>query len=273
MKLAYYDDYTLGVIENDAIIDVSAAVSGTGASNPQGQIEAVISGWDTYGARIAEAAQGQAGTPLSSVSLRAPLPRPGQLLCLAGNYIEPDHPTKETFNAFLKSNTSVMGQDAVVELPDTDASVFHFEPELAIVIGKRASKLSADEALDHIFGYTQFIDVSARGLPGGFFLGKSWHTFGPMGPALVTADEVGDANDLPAKMWINGQPQARLLHRRDGPAHPRTPGRSDRRGHPRARRRGLDGHAPLRPQSRPGRRQPAPEYRQAGPRADHYLRG
>ena len=203
MKLAFYNDYTLGVIENDAVIDVSAAVSDTGASGPQAQMDAVISGWDTYGGRIAEAARDQAGTPLSSVSLRAPLPRPGQLLCLAGNYIEPDHPTKETFNAFLKSNTSVMGQDAVVELPDTDASVFHFEPELAIVIGKRASKLSADEALDHVFGYTQFIDVSARGLPGGFFLGKSWHTFGPMGPALVTADEVGDANDLPAKMWIN----------------------------------------------------------------------
>ena len=203
MKLAFYNDYTLGVIENDTIMDVSGAVADIGASSPQAHLEAVIVGWDTYGARIAEAAQGQSGTPLSSVSLRPPVPRPGQLLCLAGNYIEPEHPAKETFNAFLKSNTSIMGQDAVVELPDTDASVFHFEPELAMVIGKRASKLNQDEALDHIFGYTQFIDVSARGLPGGFFLGKSWHTFGPMGPALVTADEVGDANDLPAKMWIN----------------------------------------------------------------------
>ena len=96
-----------------------------------------------------------------------------------------------------------MGQNAVVELPAAEATVFHFEPELAIVIGRRASKLSSDDALDHVFGYVQFIDVSARGLPGGLFLGKSWHTFGPMGPALVTDDEVGDANQLPAKMWVN----------------------------------------------------------------------
>ena len=66
-----------------------------------------------------------------------------------------------------------MGQNAVVELPVAEATVFHFEPELAIVIGRRASKLSTDDAMDHVFGYVQFIDVSPRGLPGGFFLGKS----------------------------------------------------------------------------------------------------
>ena len=59
--------------------------------------------------------------------------------------------------------------------------------------------------MDHVFGYTQFIDVSARGLPGGFFLGKSWHTFAPMGPALVTADEVSDPNDLGIKLWVNDE--------------------------------------------------------------------
>ena len=94
-------------------------------------------------------------------------------MCLAGNYIEPTVPSRGNFNAFLKSNTSVMGQNAVVELPVAEATVFHFEPELAIVIGRRASKLSTDDALDHVFGYVQFIDVSPRGLPGGFFLGKS----------------------------------------------------------------------------------------------------
>lgn len=203
MKLAFYNEFTLGVIENDIIKDVSSAVADISCANPQAQLEAVIKDWDNYESRINEVVQGQTGAPLSSVRLQAPVPRPGQLVCLAGNYIEPDHPTKETFNAFLKSNTSVMGQNAVVELPDTEASVFHFEPELALVIGKRASNLNPGEALKHVFGYTQFIDVSARGLPGGFFLGKSWHTFGPMGPALVTADDVGNANELPAKMWIN----------------------------------------------------------------------
>ncbi len=203
MKLAFYDDFNLGVIRDDFIVDVSPAISDLVSSSPQGKLEAIITGWEIYGDRIADASQSNSGVALASVKLQQPVPRPGQLLCLAGNYIEPDHPSKETFNAFLKSNTSVMGQDSVVELPDTAATVFHFEPELAIVIGKRASKIHSNDALEYIFGYTHLIDVSARGLPGGFFLGKSWHTFGPMGPALVTADEVGDANKLPAKMWIN----------------------------------------------------------------------
>jgi 2-keto-4-pentenoate hydratase/2-oxohepta-3-ene-1,7-dioic acid hydratase in catechol pathway len=93
----------------------------------------------------------------------------------------------------------------VVELPDTPASVFHFEPELALVIGKRAAHLSPGQAMDHVFGYTPFIDASARGLPGGFFLGKSWHTFAPMGPALVTADEVPTPNDLRIQIAVNGE--------------------------------------------------------------------
>jgi len=203
VKLAFYNNYTLGVIDDGNIMDASTAVSDVTPCNPQALLETVIGNWDTYGARIADATQGQSGVSLDSVTLGPPVPRPGQLVCLAGNFIEPAVPNRGNFNAFLKSNTSVMGQNAVVELPAAEATVFHFEPELAIVIGRRASKLSADEALDHVFGYVQFLDVSARGLPGGFFLGKSWHTFGPMGPALVTADEVGDANQLSAKMWVN----------------------------------------------------------------------
>lgn len=203
MKLAFYNDYTLGVIEGDMVKDASAAVSDLNPYSSQVLLEIIIKDWALYSPRIQAAIQNQTGTPVEEVVFNPPVPRPGQLVCLAGNYIEPDHPTKETFNAFIKSNTSVMGRNAVVELPPTDASVFHFEPEIAIVIGKQAHKLTEADALDHVFGYTQFIDVSARGLPGGFFLGKSWHTFGPMGPALVTADEVGHANELPAKMWIN----------------------------------------------------------------------
>ena len=74
---------------------------------------------------------------------------------------------------------------------------------MALVIGQRASRIKAAEALDYVFGYTPFIDVSARGLPGGFFLGKSWHTFAPMGTALVTAAEIADPNQLQIKLWVN----------------------------------------------------------------------
>lgn len=203
MKLAFYNAYTLGVIDGDTIFDASTAIGSMRPHGPQALLETLISGWETYRPRITGTTEGKTGMPMDRVTLQPPVPRPGQLVCLAGNYIEPAHPSKEPFNAFLKSNTAVVGKDAVVELPPAEATVFHFEPELAVVIGKRASRISAEDALDYVFGYTPFIDVSARGLHGGFFLGKSWHTFAPMGPALTTADEVGDPNDLAVKMWVN----------------------------------------------------------------------
>ena len=205
MKLILYNDFHLGLIQGDNVIDVSLAVKGLGYHRPQEMMEMLIRGWGDIGPKIEAAAAGQSGQPLDSVQLRAPLPRPGQLVCLAGNYIEPRAQERGTFNAFIKSNTAIVGQRTTVELPPAEASVFHFEPELALIIGKRASKLTASEALDHVFGYTQFIDGSARGLPGGFFLGKSWHTFAPLGPALVTADEIADPNQLAVKMWVNDE--------------------------------------------------------------------
>jgi 2-keto-4-pentenoate hydratase/2-oxohepta-3-ene-1,7-dioic acid hydratase in catechol pathway len=203
MKLVLYNDFQLGVVQEKTVMDAGAAVAGLGHHSPQEMMEMLIRGWDDLGPKIEAAVAGQPGQSLDSVQLRAPLPRPGQLVCLAGNYIEPRAPERGAFNAFIKSNTAIVGQGATIELPSAEASVFHFEPELALVIGKRASKLAASEALDYVFGYTQFIDGSARGLPGGFFLGKSWHTFAPLGPALVTADEIADPNQLAVKMWVN----------------------------------------------------------------------
>jgi len=203
MKLAFFNDYQLGVITADGIVDISDALSELSYHTPQELIRMVIEGFDDLRSTIADASENGDAIALDSISLKAPVPRPGQLVCLAGNYIEPDSPSRGDFNAFLKSPTGIIATKGTVELPEADVTVFHFEPELAIVIGKTAKHLSEADALDCVFGYTQFIDVSARGLPGGFFLGKSWHTFAPMGPALVTADEVADSNALGVQLWIN----------------------------------------------------------------------
>lgn len=203
MKLAFFNDYQLGVIKGDNIVDVTSAVEGVSHHSPQELMNMLIEGFGDLQADIESAAAGGDGVSLADVRLRAPLPRPGQLLCLAGNYIEPASPERGEFNAFLKSPTSIIGTGDTSEFPSADASVFHFEPELALVIGKTASRVSQADAMDHVFGYTQFIDGSARGLHGGFFLGKSWHTFAPMGPALVTADEIEDPNELGIRLWVN----------------------------------------------------------------------
>ena len=203
MKLAFFNDYQLGVIKGDNIVDVTSAVEGVSHHSPQELMNMLIEGFGDLQADIESAAAGGDGVSLADVRLRAPLPRPGQLLCLAGNYIEPASPERGEFNAFLKSPTGIIGTGDTSEFPSADASVFHFEPELALVIGKTASRVSQADAMDHVFGYTQFIDGSARGLHGGFFLGKSWHTFAPMGPALVTADEIEDPNELGIRLWVN----------------------------------------------------------------------
>lgn len=203
MKLALFNDYQLGVIIDRQMVDATSALKGISYHTPQELMRMVVEDFSELRPKIAEAVHGKVGVPIESVRLRPPLPRPGQLVCLAGNYLEPAKPERGEFNAFLKSPTAIIGSGETVELPKANATVFHFEPELSLVIGKTASRIPRHDAMSYIFGYTQLIDVSARGLYGGFFLGKSWHTFAPMGPALVTADEIADPNDLRIRLWVN----------------------------------------------------------------------
>lgn len=215
MQLVHFDDFRLGVIfgvladessiAGRQVVDVTDLAGGEGLG-PQQRLEHLIAGWDRLAPALREAvAGGRPPVPLEGVRLRPAVPRPGQLVCAAVNYLESGRPEPGPFNAFLKAPTSIIASGETVRLPDAPATVFHFEPELALVIGKPAAHLTPETALDHVFGYTPFIDCSARGLPGGFFLGKSWHTFAPLGPALVTADEVGDPNALQVRLAVNGE--------------------------------------------------------------------
>jgi 2-keto-4-pentenoate hydratase/2-oxohepta-3-ene-1,7-dioic acid hydratase in catechol pathway len=211
MKLALYDDFRLGVIKGDRVADAMSAVEGMSFRRPQDLIEEVIINWDVMRPRIEAAVEGQDGAPLGSVRLRPPVPRPPKLICAAVNYLEFGMREPAVLDAFLKSPTAVIGSGDTCELPPAPASVFHHEPELAFVIGRTASKVEQDEALSYIFGYTNFLDMSARGLQGAvgnsFFLGKCWDTFAPMGPALVTADEIADPQDLQVRLWNNDEPR------------------------------------------------------------------
>ena len=211
MKLALYDDYQLGVINGDRIVNAMSAVEGMSFRRPQDMMEEVIINWDEMRPRIESAVEGQDGVALGSVRLRAPVPKPPKLICAAVNYLEFGQREPAVLDAFLKSPTAVIGNGDTCELPPAPASIFHHEPELAFVIGKTASKVEQDDALSYIFGYTNFLDMSARGLQGAvgnsFFLGKCWDTFAPMGPALVTADEIADPQDLQVRLWNNDEPR------------------------------------------------------------------
>jgi 2-keto-4-pentenoate hydratase/2-oxohepta-3-ene-1,7-dioic acid hydratase in catechol pathway len=211
MKLVLFNDYRLGVIQDRRVVDAMAALEGLQFRRPQDLIEEVITDWDALKPKIEATIRGKEGIALDGVRLRAPVPKPAKLICAAVNYLEFGQREPAVLDAFLKSPSAVIGSGDTCELPPAQASVFHHEPELALVIGKTATKVSQDEALSHVFGYCQFLDMSARGLQGAvgnsFFLGKCWDTFAPMGPALVTADEIADPQNLQIRLWNNDEPR------------------------------------------------------------------
>ena len=208
MKIAYFNDWRLGIVKGDGIVDVMAAVSDVPRLGPHDLINGVIERWSAYKTKIEYAAAKGASVPLGSVKLRAPLPRPVNVDCMAVNYME-DGTRKEPapINAFHKSPNSIIGPDETMVLPDVPASVFEGEAELAVIIGKKGYNIKAADAMSHVFGYCNFIDGSARGLPPAgntFYQMKSRETFAPIGPWIVTADEIKDPHNLSVKLWNNG---------------------------------------------------------------------
>jgi len=102
----------------------------------------------------------------------------------------------------------VIGNGDTMVLPDVPATIFEGEAEVALVMGKRAANVKAEEAMSYVFGYTNFIDGSARGLPPAgntFYQMKSRDTFAPIGPYIVTVDEVPDPLNLQVRLWVNGE--------------------------------------------------------------------
>jgi 2-keto-4-pentenoate hydratase/2-oxohepta-3-ene-1,7-dioic acid hydratase in catechol pathway len=208
MKLMYFDDYRLGVLAGDNVVDVSAVVQDIPHTGPHNLINGLIERFADYRARLEEAAARGRGVPVANVKIRPPLPKPINIDCMAVNYME-DGTLKEPapINAFHKSPGAVIGDDDTMVLPDVPAGVFEGEAELAVVIGKRAARVRAGDAMGYIFGYVNFIDGSARALPppgNVFYQMKSRDTFAPIGPYLVTADEIPDPQHLQIRLWVNG---------------------------------------------------------------------
>src|SRR3989442_13133956 len=194
MKLLYFDDYKLGVVKGNSVVDVSAVVRDIPHTGPGDLINGLIERFSAYRAKLEDAAAKGQGVPLASVRIRPPLPRPANIDCMAVNYMEDGtRSAPAPINAFHKSPSAIIGHGDTMVLPDVPATIFEGEAELAVVIGKRASNVRAADAMSYVFGYVNFIDGSARGLlPAGntFYQMKSRDTFAPIGPCLVTADQI-----------------------------------------------------------------------------------
>jgi len=207
VKILFFDDFKLGVLNGDTVIDVSQTVQGIPHTGPHDLINGLIARFADYKNPLLDQVDRGQGVPLSRVRIRPPLPKPCNLVCMAVNYMEDGTRAEPApINAFHKSPHAVIGDGDAMVLPDVPATIFEGEAEVGLVIGKRASHVSAARAMDHVFGYVNFIDGSARGLlPSGntFYQMKSRDTFAPMGPYLVTADEVRDPHRLQVRLWVN----------------------------------------------------------------------
>ena len=196
-----------GVIAGSGVVGLKGAGFATIAAVIEGgsQARERIASWLGDRSRAAET------VPLEKARLLAPLTRPPKIICVGLNYrdhaIESKMEIPKVPTIFSKYSTAVTGPGAPIVLPKLSSKP-DYEAELAFVIGKGGRHIPSDRWQEHIFGYTNFHDVSARDYQMAttqWMMGKTFDTFAPMGPAIVTSDEIPDPHALDIQMIINGE--------------------------------------------------------------------
>ena len=197
----------LGAVESDAVVDFSAH---------RGDLPDDMAAFLALGDRALDAAREACASekgrlPMEEVKLEAPVRRPPKILAVGLNY--KDHVAEGGFEVptvpviFNKQSTAVTGPQGIIYLPKESVQL-DYEGEFAFVIGKRCRRVPEEKALDVVGGYTIANDVSVRDWQfrsPTTTMGKSWDTHCPLGPYLVTPDEVGDPHDLALRTWVNGE--------------------------------------------------------------------
>ena len=227
MRFVRYDRngaLRLGVLDGDSVIDLlDAAPGGINAKLLAAFADmSLLIAAGPEGIKAAEAAVRTAGaatrTPLAKAKLHAPL-LPSLILCSGENYWdhreEKPEVTRKDPEFFLKTGLGVIGPDDDIVRDERVTRKLDYETELLIVIGKAGRHIPAARALDHVYGYSVINDVTARDRqvalrPDGSSVynlgpGKNFDTCAPIGPAIVTADEVPDPQDLALKTYVNGE--------------------------------------------------------------------
>lgn len=198
-----------GVIVDDGIVGIGHLFPDS--VSPQATMELLIDRFESVRDEVVKFIAAASPVPFDAIRLLPPLPRPGKVLGCIGNYWEHAQREPRPLNMFMKNPDAVVGNDGVIRLPEfTEPWMFMHEAELAIVLRGPSKMIKAENWRDAVFGYTALIDVSARGegrstWKQGSWLGKSFDTFCPIGPAITTADEIADPNDLHVQFWDDGQ--------------------------------------------------------------------
>lgn len=200
----------LGVVEGDAVVDLHRLEAALPAD-----VGVLAAGGPAAMQRVRDALAGDtadARLPLTDVTPALPVPAPGKLICLGLNYAaharEGGHAVPDYPALFLRTRSSLVAADAPVIRPRCSEQL-DFEAELAVVIGKTGRHVPEHEALDHVFGYTLFNDVSVRDYQRRatqWTAGKNFDGTGPLGPVVVTPDELpSGATGLAIRSRLNGR--------------------------------------------------------------------
>lgn len=209
MRIAAFGDGKIGVVAGDeTVVDVTDLVQEFDPLGPEDLLPDLITHFDQLRPELERRVAVGGGVPLAEARLQSPLTRPSKIICLMGNYREGTDRPLQILDLFFKSPEAITGPGGTVVLPPHQANIFHHEGEIAVVIGREAKDLSPEEAMDAVFGYVAFNDISARGLGRegiNSFLGKSFDTFALFGPWIVTKDEIPDPQTLHVTVDVNGE--------------------------------------------------------------------
>jgi 2-keto-4-pentenoate hydratase/2-oxohepta-3-ene-1,7-dioic acid hydratase in catechol pathway len=210
MKLARFNEGRIGVVVDDQhLVDVSAIAGIDLAQWPPVGPTSLVARFAQVRPAIEKATAELPRIPLASVTLRTPIPWPNKVIAYPVNYHDHGREMQANYRAthqgfFLKPNSSLSGAGEPVLLPNVPTREVHHESELAIVIGKEARGIRREDWRDYVFGYACLLDMVVRGREERVFR-KAYDTFCPVGPWIVTADEVGDPTNLEMKLWVNGE--------------------------------------------------------------------
>ncbi len=210
MRLVSFGEYgsRVGVVCRDGTISDITGLIPAGSDRRHGVMRQVIESYGEISSRLVDLESGGGGQRLGSVTLSPPVTDPSKIVAAPVNYL--DHMEEmhqlshiDSLGLFLKAPSSLIGHGGIVHLPYNNRR-FDQEGELCFVVGRVARNVKVEEADDYIFGYSVLLDITMRGGEDRSTR-KSFDTFTPMGPWIVTADEVGSVDDLELRCWVNGE--------------------------------------------------------------------
>ncbi|MBO9515907.1 MAG: fumarylacetoacetate hydrolase family protein [Variovorax sp.] len=209
MKVVRFNGFHVGVTDGRKVVDASELCGAGEGDWPPVAMNRLIRDFDQLRPRLAALLASEPGVALDSVHLETPVPWPNKLIAYPVNYH--DHAKEMASRGlanvqgyFLKSSSSLSGASDAIELPNLPGREIHHECEIALVIGKQCRDIPAERAMEHVFGFACLLDMTVRGKEERVFR-KSYDTFTPVGPWIVTADEVPDFANIDMKLWVNDE--------------------------------------------------------------------